>query len=763
LASPKNASGAPRKKGTGAAADAGAAKGKGKGKGSKKAYASFAAPPPRKQAPAAQPDPMAGMSGTDKVVWVSLHALVFLVALGMANANWLAGLGLSFFGLPITFDQFDIIKVFAMRACALIGIGAWSFGFFLRGGTLRRTKADWLILAFLAWVLISSFFSISPATAIFGKYRRFEGFLSFLTYATVYFLTVQIVDRPSRIRSIAHSIVVSGAIVSFYGMLQFFGLDPVNWGSQLPFEFSRAFSTYGNPDLLGGYLIFPLAVSLVMALTDKRPLWRGVYWATFILTGLCWGASFVRGAWIGGGVALIILAVAAVLARAPWGAVDWSALGVTGVLGTAFVARSLQSTNDVLNIWTRISSIFQLDQGSALTRFQIWSAALRAVKERPVFGFGADTFRLVFPHTKPVEYVQAAGYLSVADNVHNYPLQLAAGIGIPGFLLLYGLFGWVLYLGVPNAFARNKGPERLIIAGFWAAIVGYIVHLMFGLSVTGCTVFLWLSLAMVVAPTARSVQIPPKVWGPAVGIAIAAVVTAASIYNVAYVVADRFYLLSQFGGTGTGERVQYAIDAIRLNPFNDMYRSQLASNYNKQMLGWIDEARTQQQAGKDPGQSLAKAKESFLASERAFLDVMEFVPTEYDNYVFLTALYNQAGSYFDPAYFEKAVETGDKGIAVEPFGPAVRFQKALALYNLGRVQEVISLLEETVKMDTNYTDPMLVLGEIYGREGEKAKSRKMYEGVLAVAGTSTPAGSQAAAGLAALDGTASAQPSPTTP
>jgi tetratricopeptide (TPR) repeat protein len=281
--------------------------------------------------------------------------------------------------------------------------------------------------------------------------------------------------------------------------------------------------------------------------------------------------------------------------------------------------------------------------------------------------------------------------------------------------------------------------------------------------VTGCTVFLWLSMAMIVAPTARSVQIPPKVWGPAVGIAIAAVVTAASIYNVAYVVADRYYLLSQFGGSGTGERVQYSIDAIRLNPFNDMYRSQLASNYNKQMLAWIDEARTLQQGGKDPGAALAQAKKSFLASERAFLDVMEFVPTEYDNYVFLTALYNQAGSYFDPAYFEQAVAMGDKGIEVEPFGPAVRFQKALALYNLGRTQEVITLLEETVKMDSNYTDPMLVLAEIYGREGQTEKSRTLYQAVLAVAASSTPAGSQAAAGLATLDGTASAQPSPTTP
>ena len=155
-----------------------------------------------------------------------------------------------------------------------------------------------------------------------------------------------------------------------------------------------------------------------------------------------------------------------------------------------------------MNVGARLASIFKFGEGSALTRFEIWQAAIDAIKARPIFGFGADTFRLVFPKYKPLAYVKDAGYLSVADNVHNYPLQLMAGIGIIGFLLLYGIFGWALWLGAPNAFARGKGTERLVVAGFWAAAVGYITHLMTGLSVTGSTVFLWMALAIIVAPTA---------------------------------------------------------------------------------------------------------------------------------------------------------------------------------------------------------------------------------------------------------------------
>jgi tetratricopeptide (TPR) repeat protein len=220
--------------------------------------------------------------------------------------------------------------------------------------------------------------------------------------------------------------------------------------------------------------------------------------------------------------------------------------------------------------------------------------------------------------------------------------------------------------------------------------------------------------------------------------------------------------LSQFSG-GVGDRVRYALDSIRLNPFNDMYRTQLAMNYNKQMLAWIEEARVLQMQKKDPGPALDQAKQSFFASERAFLDVIAFVPTEYDNYVFLTALYNQAGTYFDPAYFEQAVTTGEKGIEVEKYGPAVRMQKALALYSLGRIDEAIALLEETAPMDRGYTDPALLLAQLYADKGDKVDARMAYEAILAVAPSSTAAGSRAVAGLAALDGTAPADSSPATP
>ncbi len=112
----------------------------------------------------------------------------------------------------------------------------------------------------------------------------------------------------------------------------------------------------------------------------------------------------------------------------------------------------------------------------------------------------------MFPKYKPIEYVSDAGYLSVADNVHNYPLQVTSALGIPGFLLLYGTFAAAAWFSAPLVFAKHEGTDRFVLASFWAAAAGYLAHLMFGLSVTGSSFLLWVAMAVVLSPIARTVE-----------------------------------------------------------------------------------------------------------------------------------------------------------------------------------------------------------------------------------------------------------------
>jgi putative inorganic carbon (HCO3(-)) transporter len=675
--------------------------------------------PPRSAAPAEAPEGV--MSAARRVAWWSLLGMVFLVPVAMSNLTFLG------FSLPFTYDQFDIVKVFLQRVLGLIALGAWAWDLLRRGGKVRRTPIDWVILALLVWVAITTVTSIDWPTALFGKPRRYEGLLSFANYALIYFLVLQFADRAARVRALARSLFFSSVIVAGYGVLQFVGWDPVLWGT-LPFEAQRAFSTYGNPDLLGGFLIFSVTVALGLALAEENLVWRLAYWTGFGLNGLALIVAFTRGAWIGGAVGLVVLSIVAWRHRARMRRLDWIPAGVSAALGVGVIWRSLSSPNDVMNFGKRLASIFQLSGGSGQTRTEIWQAAFTAIKERPLLGWGADTFRLVFPKFKPVEYVRDAGGTSVADNAHNYPLQLATGVGIPGLLMMYGIFVWAGVRSFGTVFRRTDDPTRIVLGAFWAAAAGYLVQLLFGLSVTGTTFLLWAALGVVLAPTARIVDVKAPKWGTAAAVVILALAALAIGYQFLPMAADKSYLDSRSSTDGLA-RTAAAQRALRLNPYNATYRQEVGLAHIAEVRGYLEAGLKAYQAGQDTSQYEAAVKSSFASAEAALNDAIAFQPDEYDTYVSLAQLYNIAGQSLGKGYYEDAIAVARRALEVEPYGTAIRVQMAQALLGTGKTAEAIKVLEYCVSIDPNGGEAALLLAKAYHKQGRDAEALAVLKAV----------------------------------
>ena len=189
--------------------------------------------------------------------------------------------------------------------------------------------------------------------------------------------------------------------------------------------------------------------------------------------------TFTRGAWIGGFVALVVVAFAAARGKARLETPEWVALGAAAAGIAAIVIRSLRSSSVVTNVVARLTSIFDSGAGALERGFSFGMLLRKSVSERPLTGTGPDTFVMRFPALKSAEYVAIAGHNNFADNVHSYPLQLASGVGIPGAVAMYTTVVWALAVSARQAFAKN-GLDRLALAGMWAGVVGYLVHLMFG-------------------------------------------------------------------------------------------------------------------------------------------------------------------------------------------------------------------------------------------------------------------------------------------
>jgi len=662
---------------------------------------------------------VADLSVAQKVSWFSLLAMVFIVPIAISNWTWLG------FTLPVSYDQFDIIKVFFQRVLGLVALAAWGWHMLTRGGKIRHTPVDWLILVFLGWVAVSMVLSIHPPTAFFGKYRRFEGLLSFINYAVIYFLVLQFADRPSRIRALAETLFWSSTLVAGYGFMQSIGRDMINWHS-LPFEANRPFSTYGNPDLLGGFLMFSVPMALALALSEDHKWVRLIYWAGFGVNAYVWVVAFTRGAWIGGAVGLALLIVVAWRHRVKLTVWDWVPAGALVTASSLAIWKSLSNPNEVLNFGKRFASIPQFDQGSGLTRTEIWRAALDSIMYSPVrfvFGWGADTFRLVFPKFKPIEYTRDAGYLSVADNVHDYPLQLASGIGVIGVILLYAVFFWAAKRGFQISFGKSDDPNRILFGGFWVACAAYLTQLMFGLSVTGNTFLLWAFIGVVLAPGAATLEFNPPEWGVVGAVGLAVLALAGIIYQNVLMAADHAYLRSQPNLALAGAaRTDSARLAVRLNPFNDMYRAEIGMALRQEMIDAANAMMQAQQEGKDGAEYGPVIAQKFNDAVASLRETIAFVPYEYDNYVFITSVYSIGGELLDKKYYQDALYWGKKGIEVEPFGPAIRVEYAKALQAVGRNKEAVDMLWSAWKMDNGHTEAGGLIAQQLLSEGKTSEA-----------------------------------------
>ncbi|MBI4734155.1 MAG: O-antigen ligase family protein, partial [Rubrobacteridae bacterium] len=461
--------------------------------------------------------------------WIFYLFLAIIIVIPLAFARILP------YSAFQTFDQFDIEKVLSLRIITAFMLVLWLWKMFVsHSKDLRWSRPDFLVAGFLALVFLSTLTSVHMPTAIHGKFKRYEGLLTFVNYAILYFLGIQTFTSNKRLATISRVLTLSGSIVALYGILQYFGLDPFQWSS-LPFEERRSFSTFGNPDLLAGFIVILLPFTIVEFMKTKdiknetsAMLYDTLLFVICAISFLCLLLAYTRGAWFGAAFGLLILIAIGFKSFLSHPVKSGILVGSFIFLFAALAIVSANSDNGVLNLMERIKSATKVTEGSAGARIEIWTAALKMVQKNPLLGLGPDTFRLNSEKFETDKYVKDNAGKTVADNAHCYILQLASGIGVPATLLFFLLVAWSMYVAIRKLFAKDpmdsstpaNGPpstsanakakeiskqklldERLPLIGIVASIAGYVFHLLFGVSITGSTAILWVLIPAAIATT----------------------------------------------------------------------------------------------------------------------------------------------------------------------------------------------------------------------------------------------------------------------
>ena len=462
------------------------------------------------------------------------------------------------------FDPFDLPKVVIMMVLCGLSLAALCVSWVRGESELYWHPVMWVLLALIGWAGISTIFAASPALSVWGSYSRYDGLVALFGDGLVAFLAIHYVRSTRALGKLMVVAVVSGSVVAMYTILQNAGIDIVPWAN----DAGRVFSTFGNADMLGNYLLFPfvLAIGLALSAADRRHSIG--WWATAALNGMALYATLTRGAWIGALVALICLGVAG------WQGA-WPGTRRVRLLLAGVAAAILATASAVIVLIRPRASGSAASLSSTLERISngrtiIWLTGLRSWLERPITGWGPDGFTRAFDSAVGADWYAIVDGAPGVDNAHNFLIQRLVTLGLPGLALTV----WALVQTAVESFrglARVSGGSRMRLASLWAVLVGLTTALFFGVSVTIVSVWLWLTVGLLLAPLSHRIRpLPKAVFAMAAGLGVALALWAGT-----WLVAD--VIVGRAAQLPPGPEQIAALDsAVRLNPLAQSYRWQAA-------------------------------------------------------------------------------------------------------------------------------------------------------------------------------------------
>lgn len=349
--------------------------------------------------------------------------------------RWLLSAGAFFMPLIVvgdSVDKFVLPKLVAARflviVLALVLLARWIL---TRRRTWRRTLLDLPLLALLLSTMLSTLFAVNQNVALFGFYLRYEGLFTVLTYAALFWLTVQSLNRPSDARFLCSSALAGASITSLVAIVQSLtGLGP---GPDTSIgNFVRAFGTMGSPVELGTYLAMLIPLAVHRSLDETPLIGRLLAAGESLLMAAALLLTLTRGAWIAAliGVALVLLLNLSrrrAFAIGSIAAIATAALVLVLVLG--FAPGRTSSLGGALG--SRVQSTTSLDQGTIGDRLSVWSDSVKLLGRRPLLGSGPDSFGLVYPSVTSRR--STPGF----DKAHNEILQVGVTNGLLGVLAYY--------------------------------------------------------------------------------------------------------------------------------------------------------------------------------------------------------------------------------------------------------------------------------------------------------------------------------------
>jgi len=673
-----------------------------------------------------------------------------------------AGFMVLFFLLPVVFqpflgDPFALPKVTVLRIMTLLLFAGWLIKV-LREGKIswQKTPLNLPIFIFLLISGLSTLFSVSPRLSLWGMHGfYFEGFLSFLCYGIIYFVTVNFITEKMKVLK---TILIASVIVSLYALVQATGITFFVWRGTQPYP--RVWSTFGNPNFLGPYLIMVIPVYLIFLIKAETIKKKLLYSLFTLFSVLALIFTYSRAAWLGMVTGLIVFTLLINKKQLKTNIVFLVSIIVFSIVLTSiyprFYLRTQQRTTTLKPIVERAVSTIDFNEPGITARFSAWETTIKMALKRPLLGFGPDTLGVSFRRFMSKDYEELAGRFRTAGYAHNEFLQYAATMGLVGLgaylFLLFTFFRVLLNVArqgdtpltptlSPLGRGRKSNPltqtlspkgrgiegegkdKNLLASGVCASCVALLVNNQFSFSTLVPATLLWFFFGLGVSLSEGekkefhfSIPITAKYSISAIVLVVTGLLC---LYSFRFLIASRFDRLAEDSQESRNweQAVVLQEKSVQFNTFQGLYHMHLARIY-QQMIG---NAKTVEQK-----------EEFFKKSCDEYQKEISAYPYHALAYNGLGVTYIYANSFLNKKTSSEAIRCFEKAVVFDPYFVEAYSNLAAVIYQQGEVKKAIELYQKTIELRPSVALSYYNLGNLYAQEGDYSQAISYWQKTLRI-------------------------------
>jgi len=323
-----------------------------------------------------------------------------------------------------------------------------------------RPRLNFILLSltlFTSILILASLFGVDPSYSFWSKFERMTGILM-MFHLLAFFLVVSSVFREKDWLKIFLVSIFVGVILS---LITLFSKSPL----------MQSGATVGNDSFLGTYLLFDLFLALYLIFKSKGAL--KIYSSScFLIMGfemIFSEAEAAKLSFLGGLVLLLFLWLAFNQKRKIM-LIGRLLLVLSVIFVIVFTFFAFQSDSFVRK------QIIEKKLGETFGgRFIVWRAAWQGFLERPLLGWGLESFEFAFiKYYDPCLGTDRCGGDVWYDRAHNIIFDTLITSGIIGFLSYLTIFGGAILILWKQYY--RKAIDFLTAGIFSSILIAYFVQ-----------------------------------------------------------------------------------------------------------------------------------------------------------------------------------------------------------------------------------------------------------------------------------------------